>query len=185
MDWKINRYILITEILKQLWTICTWRNHVCGLFPLPYVFFSKQCFGNWICFCLQVKRRLPILCWVPYKESLTDNSFWLFLRDPTEYGPPSFDLKSETDPVSETLFKKNIGWWTKSINMIPSSAIHHRQNRLELIWIMYLKCKNVSIHVDSSSFTEQSGRCLCLNYSMFWNRRMTQVAGQGYDQSGT
>jgi hypothetical protein len=31
------------------------------------------------------------------------------------------------------LKKKSTGWWTKSINTILSSAIHHRQNRLELI----------------------------------------------------
>jgi hypothetical protein len=57
----------------------------------------------------------------------------LFLRHPTEYGPPLFYMKTETDPVSETLFLENIKRWTKSKNMIYSSAIHHRHNPLELM----------------------------------------------------
>jgi hypothetical protein len=38
----------------------------------------------------------------------------------------------ETDPVSETRFWENIAEWTKSKNMILSSAVHHRQNPVEL-----------------------------------------------------
>jgi hypothetical protein len=50
---------------------------------------------------------------------LTEVVQWLILRDPTEQGPPSFYLKTETDPVSDTLlFLENIGRWTKSKNLI-------------------------------------------------------------------
>jgi hypothetical protein len=40
----------------------------------------------------------------------------VFLRDPTELGPPYFYLKTETDPVSEKLcFFKTTGRLTESI----------------------------------------------------------------------
>jgi hypothetical protein len=48
-------------------------------------------------------------------------------------GPPLFYMKMETDPVSEMLcfLKKNIKPWTKSKNIIFSSAsVHLRQNPL-------------------------------------------------------
>jgi hypothetical protein len=47
---------------------CTRKNQVFGLCPLSNFFSETQRFLNWISFHLQVKRRWPLLCWVPYKE---------------------------------------------------------------------------------------------------------------------
>jgi hypothetical protein len=65
-------------------------------------------------------------------------------KGPSRVGPPLFCLKMETDAVSETLyFLRNIGRWTKSKDMILSSAIHNCHNPLELIRHVCLSaCKN-------------------------------------------
>jgi hypothetical protein len=46
----------------------------------------------------------------------------LFLKDPTEYGAPSFYLKTETDPVSKTFFWKQF-WTMDKVHKHDSSKL--------------------------------------------------------------
>jgi hypothetical protein len=61
-----KKFYYTVKVYRQ-WCF-SWKNHVYGLCPSSSVFPKTQCFGNWICFHLHLKRRWPLLCWVPLKE---------------------------------------------------------------------------------------------------------------------
>jgi hypothetical protein len=68
-------------------------------FPSSNVFLKKQRFRNWFCFLLQVKRGegvAPTLSKGPHRVGVTP--------------PPLFYLKTEAEPVSETLFLNKKRW---------------------------------------------------------------------------
>jgi hypothetical protein len=73
-----------------------------GFWTLSIVLYSRKQkirrFGNWICFCPQVRGKTPTQLGPLERANL---NHWTFLRGPTEYVSSS-SPEDGTDPISET-----------------------------------------------------------------------------------
>jgi hypothetical protein len=114
-----NIYTQYAALREELFCDCVYNNNddirtnlALGLYPSSDVFLYKQRFGNWLCFRLQVKVGGSSTLWGPLervKSQPLDKLGLTLSKGPHRVGAtpyPPFNLKTETEPVSEKLFLK-------------------------------------------------------------------------------